>query len=99
MVEIYILRLNPTVQRLQFQAQVLFGGVIYCGLTAFNDPHVGLVGTAKRVDRENFPLSSFRDILNYIAVMYLQRSNFDLAATSNIDGGVLTISGHVKLTA
>lgn len=66
-------------------------------LLPFNDAHVGLVGTVKRVDRENLPLFSFQDILNYIAVMYLERSNFDLTATSNIDGGVSTISGRTVL--
>ncbi|KFZ01081.1 hypothetical protein V500_00890 [Pseudogymnoascus sp. VKM F-4518 (FW-2643)] len=66
-------------------------------LAPFNDAHVGLVGTVNRVDWENFPLFSFRDILNYIAVMYLERSNFELTATSNIDGGVSTISGRTVL--
>ncbi|OBT98620.1 hypothetical protein VE01_03606 [Pseudogymnoascus verrucosus] len=66
-------------------------------LLPFNDAHVGLVGTVKRVHRENLPLFSFTDILNYIAVMYLERSNFDLTATSNIDGGVSTIFGRTAL--
>ncbi|KFZ08882.1 hypothetical protein V502_09085 [Pseudogymnoascus sp. VKM F-4520 (FW-2644)] len=78
--------------------QVYWGGkFLRYALAPFNDVHVGLVGIVKRVDRENLPLFSFRDILNYIAVMYLERSNFELTATSNIEGGVSTISGRTVL--
>lgn len=63
----------------------------------FEDPLVGLVGTVKRVRRSEG--SSFvQSFMNYIAVMYLERHNFECTASSYIDGGVFVISGRTALT-
>ena len=62
-------------------------------LAPFEDPNVGVVGTYKRVVREptGFNWESF---WNFIGCLYLERHNFEVAATSNIDGGVFVISGR-----
>jgi cellulose synthase/poly-beta-1,6-N-acetylglucosamine synthase-like glycosyltransferase len=67
-------------------------------LTPFEDSHVGLVGTVKRVDRERgHQLYSIKDMINYIAVIYLERHNFECTATCNLDEGVFVISGRCCL--
>ena len=65
-------------------------------LMPFDDSKVGIVGTVKRVLRRrgNSILESF---LNYIAVIYLERHNFECTATYNIDGGAFVISGRSAL--
>ena len=66
-------------------------------LAPFEDPLVGLVGTAKRVHR--IKNGTFKQrLLNYIAVIYLERHNFECTASYNIDGGVFIISGRTALT-
>jgi cellulose synthase/poly-beta-1,6-N-acetylglucosamine synthase-like glycosyltransferase len=66
-------------------------------LAPFEDPLVGLVGTVKRVHR--IKTGSFASrLLNYIAVIYLERHNFECTASYNIDGGVFIISGRTALT-
>ena len=70
---------------------------LHHALAPFEDPLVGLVGTVKRVERVK--TGSFQDrLLNYIAVMYLERHNFECTASYNIDGGVFVISGRTALT-
>jgi hypothetical protein len=66
-------------------------------LTPFDDAHVGLVGTVKRVRRINAKSYTLEDILNYIAVIYLERHNYECTATSHIDDGVFVISGRTQL--
>lgn len=66
-------------------------------LAPFEDPLVGLVGTVKRVERVK--TGSFKErLLNYIAVIYLERHNFECTASYNLDGGVFVISGRTALT-
>lgn len=66
-------------------------------LAPFEDPLVGLVGTVKRVER--LKTGSFKErLLNYIAVIYLERHNFECTASYNLDGGVFVISGRTALT-
>lgn len=65
-------------------------------LMPFDDEKTGLVGTVKRVirDRGNSVLES---ALNYEAVIYLERHNFECTASYNIDGGIFVISGRTAL--
>lgn len=69
-------------------------------LSEFQDPRVGLVGTVKRVIREREPWtwndwSAISDNLrNFLASIYLERHNYELNATYNLDGGVFVISGR-----
>ena len=66
-------------------------------LAPFEDPLVGLVGTVKRVER--ITEGSFKErLLNYIAVIYLERHNFECTASYNLDGGVFVISSRTALT-
>ena len=58
-------------------------------LACFQDPNVGAAGTFQRVYRENDP-----NIWNFLAICYLERRNFNTAATNNIDGAVSTLSGR-----
>ena len=62
-------------------------------IAPFEDPKVAVVGTYKRVVREpvGFSLKSF---WNFIGCLYLERHNFEVAATSNLDGGCFVISGR-----
>ena len=62
-------------------------------LAPFEDPNVGVVGTYKRVVREPTEFD-FRSFWNFIGCLYLERHNFEVAATNNIDGGVFVISGR-----
>lgn len=62
-------------------------------LAPFEDPKVGVVGTYKRVVREPTGIN-FKSFWNFIGCLYLERHNFEVAATSNIDGGVFVISGR-----
>lgn len=65
-------------------------------ITSFENPHVGLVGTVKRVRRANLG-RTFADFLNFFACIYLERHNFECTASHNIDGGVFVISGRTVL--
>lgn len=64
-------------------------------LAPFEDPNVGCVGTRKRVRRtvSNFSLAGF---WNLLGCLYLERHNFEIAATNAIDGGVFVISGRTS---
>lgn len=66
-------------------------------ISGFEDPRVGLVGTAKRVRRAFSTPFSPADMLNFIACLYLERHNFECTASSFIDGGVFVISGRTAL--
>ncbi|KAK0665097.1 hypothetical protein DIS24_g60 [Lasiodiplodia hormozganensis] len=62
-------------------------------LAPFEDGRVGIVGTCKRVRRAlgRFGLADF---WNLCGVMRLERTNFDLASTNAVDGGVSCVSGR-----
>jgi cellulose synthase/poly-beta-1,6-N-acetylglucosamine synthase-like glycosyltransferase len=66
-------------------------------LANFEDPQVGIVGTAKSVRRDRSG-GFFLSVLNYFACLYLERHNFECTATYNLDGGVFVISGRTALT-
>ena len=64
-------------------------------LAPFQSARVGGVGTKKRVRR--FDLGySFADFWNFMGCVYLERHNFEITATSNIDGGVFCLSGRTS---
>lgn len=64
-------------------------------LAPFEDKRIGFVGTNKRVAREKG--SSFaQSFLNFIACLYLERHNFEIAATNAMDGGVFVVSGRTS---
>ena len=64
-------------------------------LAPFENAEVGCVGTNKRVRRipPGFSIASFS---NFIACLYLERHNFEIAATNTIDGGVFVVSGRTS---
>ncbi|KAF5879379.1 putative capsule polysaccharide synthase protein [Botrytis fragariae] len=65
-------------------------------LAEFEDPAVGIVGTCKRVIRE--PGDNRSDSLrNFFACIYLERHNYELTSTYNIDGGLWVVSGRTCL--
>lgn len=64
-------------------------------LAPFENRHVGSVGTCKRVRRINQGFS-FADYWNFIGALYLERHNFEIAATNNLDGGVFVLSGRTS---
>ncbi|KAF8858814.1 hypothetical protein BDZ45DRAFT_590751 [Acephala macrosclerotiorum] len=65
-------------------------------LAPFEDPHTGMVGTVKAVERVRNK-GAWVSFLNYIGCIYLERHNFECTATYNIDGGVFVISGRTGL--
>ena len=64
-------------------------------LAPFADPRVGGVGTKKRARRFHQGFS-FADFWNFIGCTYLERHNFEILATSTIDGGVFCLSGRTS---
>lgn len=62
-------------------------------LAPFEDPLIGIVGTCKRV-RRVFGSLGLADFWNLCGVMRLERTNFDLASTNAVDGGVSCVSGR-----
>lgn len=64
-------------------------------LAPFEDKMVGAVGTCKRVRRLDQGFS-FPDFWNFIGALYLERHNFEIAATNHVDGGVFVLSGRTS---
>ncbi|KAI0020078.1 polysaccharide synthase [Xylariomycetidae sp. FL0641] len=62
-------------------------------LAPFEDPAMGGVGTCQRVRRE--PDGSWAThIFNWLGAAYIERRNFEISATHNIDGGTSCMSGR-----
>lgn len=62
-------------------------------LAPFEDPKMGGVGTCQRVRRE--PGASLETrCWNWLGVAYIERRNFEISATHNIDGGTSCMSGR-----
>ncbi|RYP91298.1 hypothetical protein DL770_002616 [Monosporascus sp. CRB-9-2] len=62
-------------------------------LAPFEDPKMGGVGTCQRVRRE--PDGSLpTKVFNWLGAAYIERRNFEISATHNIDGGTSCMSGR-----
>ncbi|OTA68334.1 glycosyltransferase family 2 protein [Hypoxylon sp. EC38] len=62
-------------------------------LAPFEDPKIGGVGTCQRVRREpDGSLSTH--IFNWLGAAYIERRNFEISATHNVDGGTSCMSGR-----
>ncbi|GAP84281.1 putative glycosyltransferase family 2 [Rosellinia necatrix] len=62
-------------------------------LAPFEDDKMGGVGTCQRVRRE--PDASWStQIWNWLGAAYIERRNFEISATHNIDGGTSCMSGR-----
>ncbi|KAM5358180.1 hypothetical protein ACJZ2D_015522 [Fusarium nematophilum] len=59
-------------------------------LAPFEDPKIGGVGTCQRVRREHDVSWSTR-AWNWLGAAYIERRNFEISATHNIDGGTSCI--------
>lgn len=62
-------------------------------LAPFEDPKIGGVGTCQRVRRVRTGPWSTR-IYNWLGAAYIERRNFEISATHNIDGGTSCMSGR-----
>ncbi|KAI1353373.1 glycosyltransferase family 2 protein [Xylaria sp. FL0043] len=62
-------------------------------LAPFEDPEMGGVGTCQRVRREPDACWSTQ-IWNWLGAAYIERRNFEISATHNIDGGTSCMSGR-----
>ncbi|CAI0644283.1 unnamed protein product [Colletotrichum noveboracense] len=62
-------------------------------LAPFEDPKIGGVGTCQRVKRVWEGDWSTR-IYNWLGAAYIERRNFEISATHNIDGGTSCMSGR-----
>ncbi|KKY19864.1 putative capsule polysaccharide synthase [Diplodia seriata] len=63
-------------------------------LAPFESDRIGIVGTCKRVRRAPAGAFGLADFWNLCGVMRLERTNFDLASTNAVDGGVSCVSGR-----
>ncbi|KAK1752560.1 glycosyltransferase like family 2-domain-containing protein [Echria macrotheca] len=61
-------------------------------LAPFEDEKMGGVGTCQRVKRVDGNLST--RIYNWLGAAYIERRNFEISATHNIDGGTSCMSGR-----
>lgn len=64
-------------------------------LAPFEDGDTGTTGTCKRVRRQH-PGFSISGFWNCIGALYLERHNFEIAASNHIDGGVFCVSGRTS---
>ncbi|KAI0383570.1 glycosyltransferase family 2 protein [Hypomontagnella monticulosa] len=62
-------------------------------LAPFEDPKIGGVGTCQRVRRERDGSLSTQ-IFNWLGAAYIERRNFEISATHNVDGGTSCMSGR-----
>ncbi|KAL7762315.1 hypothetical protein ACKLNR_008850 [Fusarium oxysporum f. sp. zingiberi] len=62
-------------------------------LAPFEDPQIGGVGTCQRVRREHDGSWSTK-AWNWLGAAYIERRNFEISATHNIDGGTSCMSGR-----
>lgn len=60
-------------------------------LAAFEDPSVGAAGTCQRLRRVPNP-----GCWNILGAFYLERRNFEISATTHIDGGTACLSGRTS---
>ncbi|CAF9907924.1 MAG: hypothetical protein HETSPECPRED_007938 [Heterodermia speciosa] len=60
-------------------------------LAAFEDPKVGAAGTFTKPERPSNP-----NLWDFLGACYLERWNFEIAATSHIDGGISCLSGRTS---
>ena len=58
-------------------------------LAAFEKSDIGGVGTCQRLRRATHP-----NIWGFLAALYLERRNFEISATTHLDGGVSCLSGR-----
>ncbi|KAK4658438.1 Type 2 glycosyltransferase [Podospora pseudocomata] len=61
-------------------------------LAPFEDDRMGGVGTCQRVKRVGGDLTT--RIFNWLGAAYIERRNFEISATHNIDGGTSCMSGR-----
>ena len=64
-------------------------------LAPFEDPQVGGLGTNKVVRRTGSGYG-MNSVFNFLGCVYLERHNFEIAATNAIDGGVFVLSGRTS---
>ncbi|KAI7913783.1 hypothetical protein M0657_009841 [Pyricularia oryzae] len=62
-------------------------------LAPFEDPGIGGVGTCQRVKRVREGGLALR-VWNWLGAAYIERRNFEISATHNIDGGTSCMSGR-----
>ncbi|KAI9733370.1 MAG: hypothetical protein M1834_003454 [Cirrosporium novae-zelandiae] len=64
-------------------------------LAPFEDGNVGAVGTFQCV-RHRHDLGTMGTIWQYLGACYIERRNFEISATSHIDGGISCLSGRTS---
>ena len=60
-------------------------------LAPFEDPKCGAAGSCQRLHRETNP-----NIWNILGAVYLERRNFEISATTHLDGGTSALSGRTQ---
>ncbi|AEO61014.1 glycosyltransferase family 2 protein [Thermothelomyces thermophilus ATCC 42464] len=93
-VAIEVLYVDKANKRLQV-CEALKGGHVKTAITviADDDVEMGGVGTCQRVKRVVCGGAATR-IFNWLGAAYIERRNFEISATHNIDGGTSCMSGR-----
>ena len=60
-------------------------------IAAFEDPKIGAAGTCQRLHRVPKP-----SCWNILGAIYLERRNFEISATTRLDGGISCLSGRTS---
>ncbi|OAX84790.1 hypothetical protein ACJ72_00843 [Emergomyces africanus] len=59
-------------------------------------PIYGGAATCQRLKRSDSPLFSMQRVWDFLGALYLERRNFDCAATTQVDGGMPCLSGRTS---
>ncbi|MCJ1281565.1 hypothetical protein MMC26_000885 [Xylographa opegraphella] len=96
-------RVLRAIRRTKTEIVVLANGHVFwersflvSALAPFDDHRIDGVATAKQVIRD-YSNGIWSNFCNFIACTYVERQNFELTATNNIDGGFLVISSRLAL--
>ena len=65
-------------------------------LALFEDLEISIISTCQRVRRRP-GLGIWRRIVEYLGECYIQRRNFEISATSHIDGKISCLSGRLAV--
>ncbi|KAI9856421.1 MAG: hypothetical protein M1824_005459 [Vezdaea acicularis] len=63
--------------------------ILHWMLAAFEQPDIGGVGTCQRLRRAERP-----NFWHFLGALYLERRNFEISATTHLDGGISCLSGR-----
>lgn len=90
--EVMLVTMYDKREALERLAALLDHGRIRVLHTPFQDARMGGVGTCQRVKRVRSGAWTTR-VWNWLGAAYIERRNFEISATHNVDGGTSCMSG------